>query len=171
LPSPDVSSNPQMCEDSNESEKKRGRESKLRKLFEVAALLALFAFSLMMLSRALSTIAITQLGRLTNTRIDTGSVSLRPNGSVLVEGLAIRPALRVGAEVPILTARKVYARFGIASLLTLRPRLKKISVHDFVFNAEQNLDEGYWNLNPKGRDGRDADHQAQAGDAQIQACG
>jgi len=104
-----------------------------------------------LVGRALRPIAIAQIAELTNTEICAKSVNFNLNGSVFIEELVIRPPLVAGRGKPkyddaILKAKAVYARFGIGSLLLLKPRLKKISVRDFVFNAQHDLDTGKWNV-------------------------
>ena len=110
--------------------------------------------------RALQKIAIAQIAEITNTKIKTGFVDFDFDGSVLIEKLTIRPRGESEYDDTILTAEMVYARFGVGSLLLLRPRLKEISVKDFVFDAQQNMDTGQWNLAglkiapPKGGSGK-----------------
>jgi hypothetical protein len=108
-----------------------------------------------LITRALQRSALTQIAELTNTRIEAHSVDFNIDGSVLIEKLAIRPlpvAVRGRPDQAhryddaILKAETVYARFGIGSLLLLRPRLKEISVNDFVFDVQYDLDTGRWNL-------------------------
>jgi len=119
--------------------------------------------------RVLRRIAIAQIAELTNTKIEAESVNFSLNGSILIKGLVIRPPIVAGRDRPgrefkyddaILKAKTVYARFGIGSLLLLRPRLKKISVKDFIFDAQYDLDTNRWNVAalkisaPKGGPGR-----------------
>ena len=111
------------------------------------AILAVLLFLLFIFGgRALKRIAIAQIAELTNTKIRTRSVDFSINGSVVIEGLEVRPHRKFKYDDTILKAKTVYARFGIGSLLLLRPQLKKISIKDFVFNAQHNTDSGEWNL-------------------------
>ena len=87
-----------------------------------------------------------QIAEMTNTRITTQSVKFKLNCSVLIKGLEIRPRDKQRRDERILRAETVYARFGGAGLLLFRPRLKKISIRDFVFDARCDMDKGYWNL-------------------------
>lgn len=96
--------------------------------------------------RALPHIAIGQIAELTNTKVRFKSIDFNLDGSVFIEKLVISPYRRQGPDDEILKAGTVYARFGIGSLLSLRPRLKEIDVDDFVFNAQYNLDIEKWNL-------------------------
>ena len=114
----------------------------------------------LLIGRALCHIAIGQIAELTNTKIETASVDFHTDGSVLIKKLVINPYKKQSAEDTILEAETVYARFGLGSLLLLRPRLKQIDVNDFVFNSQYDLDTGRWNLSalkikvPKGGSGK-----------------
>jgi hypothetical protein len=103
-------------------------------------------FGFIFIGRSLCHIAIGQIAELTNTRIETGSVDFRSNGSVFIERLVIAPHKSEGAGQTILNAENVHARFDVGSLLLLRPHLKRIDVNDFTFNAQYDMDTGRWNL-------------------------
>ena len=107
---------------------------------------ALLCVAFVLAGEILPKIAIAQIGELTNTRIVAKSVDFNLNGSVFIEGLTVRPTRQCEYDDAILKAQTVHARFSIGSLLLLRPRLKEISVDDFVFDAQQDLDTGRWNL-------------------------
>jgi hypothetical protein len=96
--------------------------------------------------RVLCEIALDQIAELTNTEITTESVSFSINGSVFIKKLVIGPQQQKKYDDAILKAETVYARFGIGSLLFLHPRLKKIIVKDFVFDAQHDLDTDWWNI-------------------------
>ena len=96
--------------------------------------------------RALRQIAIGQIVELTNAKVEAKSVDFKLDGSVFIERLVIRPYQKQKYDDAILKAETVYARFGKVSLLLLRPRLKEISVNDFVFDAQYDLDTGRWNI-------------------------
>jgi len=96
--------------------------------------------------RALRQIAIGQIVELTNAKVEAKSVDFKLDGSVFIEKLVIRPYQEQKYDDAILKAETVYARFGKVSLLLLRPRLKEISVNDFVFDAQYDLDTGRWNV-------------------------
>ena len=99
-----------------------------------------------LLGRALQRTALVQISELTNTNIEVYSIDFGLDGSVIIEGLAVRPHQEHRYDDAILKAERVYARFGVGSLLLLRPRLKEISVNDFVFDAQYDLDTGRWNV-------------------------
>ena len=95
--------------------------------------------------RVLSSIAIRQIARLTNTEIRTGLVDFHTDGSVYIEQLVISPKEQNGRDT-ILKAEKVHGQLSIGSVLLLRPRLKVINIDDFVFTAQYDLDTGRSNL-------------------------
>ena len=119
---------------------------KNRWLFEFAIAIVIFGIAFILVGRILRTIAVNQIEAITNTKVEAESVHFNLNGSVLIENLVIRPQEKHQYNNAILRARTVYARFGLSSLLLFNPQLKKISIKDFVFNAQQNLDTGIWNL-------------------------
>lgn len=96
--------------------------------------------------QVLCQIAVTQIEELTNTKICTKSVEFSPNGSVFIKELVVAPEQKAEYDDTILRAKTIYARFGIGSLLLLKPRLKKINIRDFVFDAQYNTDIDKWNL-------------------------
>ncbi|MBN2272014.1 MAG: hypothetical protein JXN61_15475 [Sedimentisphaerales bacterium] len=96
--------------------------------------------------KVLCGIAISQIGKLTNTRIQTGSVDFHTNGCVVINDLLIEPDDNELADRTILKAKKVRAEYDLASLLTLRPQLRRIDVNDFVFSARYDSDARRWNL-------------------------
>ncbi len=84
---------------------------------------------------------------MTNTNIETESVSYHANGSVLIKELSISPSQKQqDDDNPIFKAGEVAVRFSVASFFSLSPRLKIIDVNDFVFDARYNLDKDRWNL-------------------------
>ncbi len=104
------------------------------------------------LVRSLPRIAITEIRGLTNAKVDLQKIDFKFNGSVLINGLMVRPdqTMDEGRETrdddAILKASTVYARFGLCSLLLLSPRLKEIRINDFVFDLRCDLDAGRWNI-------------------------
>ncbi|MEA3224586.1 MAG: hypothetical protein U9Q07_01455, partial [Planctomycetota bacterium] len=117
-----------------------------RRILAGLILLALVWPFYILAGRALCYIALRQIAELTNTKIETESVSFRTNGSVLIKKLAFKPSQQQNGDNTILKAEAVYARFSLGSLLLLSPRLKVIDVKDFVFNAQYDLDTDRWNL-------------------------
>ncbi len=145
---------------SNESVMGAGGRKILRRFIEGLILAVLLIVLFNVAGRILCRIAIAQIGELTNTKITTKSVDLSLNGSVLIRDLVIKPGYESNYDDAILKARIVHARFGIGSLIMLRPELKKITVRDFVFDVQHDLDSDRWNLSamkliaPKGGAGK-----------------
>ena len=135
-------------------------KSAIRWLVEVLILAALLWLFFILAGRALCHIALGQIAELTNTKIKTESVDFNSDCSVLIKKLVIRPHKKRSADEAILKAETVYARFSLSSLLLLRPRLKVIDVNDFLFNAQYDIDTGWWNLSalkikpPEGNSGK-----------------
>ena len=132
----------------------------IRWLAEVLILVVLLWLFFILAGRALCHIALSQIAELTNTKIKTESVNFHTDGSVLIKELVISPYEKRDDDDTILKAQTVYARFSLRSLFLLRPRLKVIDVNDFAFNAQYDLDTGWWNLSaltikpPKGTSGK-----------------
>jgi hypothetical protein len=122
------------------------RKDSVRWLAESVAAGCLLWFVFWLAGRILPKIAIGQLSELTNTKIETQYVDFNLDGSVLIRGLVVRPHKSKPYDNAILKADRVLARFHIGSLLFLRPRLKEISVNNFVFNIQHDLDSDEWNI-------------------------
>jgi hypothetical protein len=111
-------------------------------LFFIVAL----AIILVWMAQALPRIAIAEISKLTNTKIDAESIDFHLDGSVYLKNLIIRPNRDRLYDDAILKAKSVYARFSISSLLLLGPSLKEIHISDFIFDAQFDLDTGRWNI-------------------------
>ncbi|MHC4259779.1 MAG: hypothetical protein ACYSTF_05135 [Planctomycetota bacterium] len=114
----------------------------IKGLVLVVILWAIFVLA----GRVLTRVALSQIAELTNTTIKAKSVDFNLNGSVAIGKLVIRPDKPLSDDDAILRAKMVFARFSKVSLLLLRPRLKEISVNDFVINAQYDLDAERWNI-------------------------
>lgn len=100
-------------------------------------------------ARVLRKITIRRIAELTGTEVEAKSVDLNLDGSVIIKELTIKPLLvdrQPEYNDVILKAETVYARFSITSLLLLRPRLKELTVSNFVFDVQYDLDTGRWNV-------------------------
>jgi hypothetical protein len=117
-----------------------------RYILEVLILAALLWIGFIVGGRALCHIAIGQIAELTGTKIKAESINFSTSGSVFIKNLVISPYKKQNGDDFILKAESVWGRFRLGSLLLLRPRLKVVSVNDFVFNARYDLDTGLWNL-------------------------
>jgi hypothetical protein len=127
---------------------KTGTSKRIFHLWPVKGLILAFCLWLafILAGKVLCKIALDQIAELTNTKITTKSVNFSINGSVFIKGLVIRPEQQKKYDDTILKAETVYARFGIGSLLLLHPQLKRISVKDFLFDAQHDLDTDRWNI-------------------------
>jgi hypothetical protein len=156
--------------------RRKSQKSRLKKIMHwlVASLLLvpLLWFLYIEAGLALSYLTIRQIAKLTNTNIITGSIEFKTDGSVFIEKLVISPKDRKGRDT-ILKADTVNARFSLASLLLLRPRLNVMDVENFVFNAKYDLDTGWSNLtgikipSPKGHVGKTPRIQLKMGTLQY----
>jgi hypothetical protein len=133
--------------DSGESVKSgSGRRVFLRRFLGLLITAFCLWLVFVLIGRALRHIAIGQIAELTNTKIKTKSVDFNFDGSVVIKKLVISPYQEQKYDDAILKAERVYARFGLGSLLLLRPKLKTISVEDFVFDAQYDLNIRRWNV-------------------------
>jgi hypothetical protein len=139
--------------------RKSGLKKNIRRLVAGLLLAPLLWIFYVEAGRAISYLAIRQVARLTNTSIKTGSIEFQTDGSVFIEQLVISPKKQKSRDT-IFQAKTVYARFKLASLLLLQPRLKFMDVDNFVFNAQYDMDTGWSNLSgikitpPKGHAGK-----------------
>ncbi len=122
------------------------RKKIARRVIAALILAAIILVAFIVESRFLPPIAVNQLAELTNTQVKADSVTFSPNGSVVIRGLEIKPIEQLPYDNTILWARKVYIRFGWASLIRFRPRLKKIRVQDFTLDVQHDLDTDKWNV-------------------------
>lgn len=97
--------------------------------------------------KALPDIAIGEISRLTNTRIETGAFDFHRNISVSIDGMVVRPEHEeLFYDDTILRAKSVYAKFSLGSLLLLSPRVTEIRIDDFILDVQCDLDTGRWNI-------------------------
>jgi len=127
------------------SNRPRGRRRLLRRILDFLILVIVLWLAYILAGRSLREVAVAQLAELTNAKIKAQSIDFNFDGSVSIEKLVIRPEQRAEYDDAVLRAEKVYARFDIGSLLLVRPRLRVVTVNDFLFNAQHDLDAGLWN--------------------------
>jgi len=112
-----------------------------------AVVCVLIAVAGIWLSRSLPGIVAAEVGRLTNTRVEAGSVTFHLNGSISIDGLVIRPAHdETGYDNTILRAKTVYVHLSRRSLLSLSPRVTDLHIEDFVLDVQMDLDTERWNV-------------------------
>ncbi len=131
-----------------EPDGKRGwRRFLLRALIVLAVLCALIAAGAIWLSRMMPGVVAAEIGRLTNTRVQTGPFGFRLDGSIFIDGLVIRPQYEdPECDNAILRAKNVSVRVDRWSLLRLAPRVMNLCIEDFTLDAQANLDTGRWNV-------------------------
>ena len=122
-----------------------GRKGFMRIFSRILVLIVLVYVLFVLTGRALRKIAITQITEMVGTKVTAESLDLGFDGSVLIKNLAVLPWQRLKYDNTIFKARTVYARFSLASVLLFSPRLKTISVNDFVFDAQFDMDTAKWN--------------------------
>ena len=96
--------------------------------------------------KLLKPIAVSQIEGLTDAEVQIDSVKFRLSGKVSIYNLRIRPAGKTEPNETILNAQTVDAHFSTPSLLLLRPRLNRLKIEDFLFNAQYNQDKKLWNI-------------------------
>lgn len=128
--------------------KKRWRRRILVRGLTVIAIVAIaLAATAIWVARALPRIAVAEISRLTNTRIETGAFDFHRDASVSIDGLVIRPKRgQLLYDDTILRAKNVYARFSPGSVFLLSPKLTEIRIEDFILDAQFDLDTGQWNI-------------------------
>jgi hypothetical protein len=142
------------------NKKRSGKRIFLRRIIDFVIFAAVVWLAFILAGRFLRQVAIEQVAEFTSAKIKAKSIDFNFDGSVSIEKLVIKPEQIREYDDTILKAEQVYARFDIGSLLLVRPRLKEITVKDFVFNAQYDLDSCHWNIAglkfniPKGGNGR-----------------
>lgn len=127
--------------------RRRWRRVLIRVSIVLAVVCVLIAGAAVWLVRSLPEIVIAEIGRLTNTRVESQTLDFRFNGSVSLGGLAIRPLhMDPLHDSAILRAGEVHARFCRRSLVRFSPRLLELDIEDFVFDVQTDLDTGRWNV-------------------------
>jgi hypothetical protein len=131
-----------------------GRRVVIRRLLDFLILAVVVWLAFTLAGRSLRQVAVAQIAQLTNAKIKAESIDFNFDGSVSIKKLVITPLLVPESGGPvqspeyenaIFKAEKVYARFDIGSLLLVRPRIRKVTVNDFVFDAQYDLDADRWN--------------------------
>lgn len=128
--------------------KKRWRRRILMRIFGVLIILILaFVAIVIWVGRSLPGIAVGEISRLTNTRIEMGAFDFHRDGSVSIDGIVVRPQREeLFYDNAILRAKNIHARFSLGSLLRLSPRITEIRVEEFILDAQYDLAAGDWNL-------------------------
>lgn len=112
----------------------------------VLLILLLWGIYELVQSRILTPIACRQIEQLTGGQVNIGDVKLQFNGIVVVKNLEIGSCLDQSRAGAIITAGKVEAAFSRISFFKLKPRLKSLTVKDFVVNAQYDTERKNWNF-------------------------
>lgn len=94
----------------------------------------------------LKPLAVRQIKDLTGARVDIDSVRFRLSGRISLENIGIGPLVKRKPDNAVLTARNLDAYFSPLSLLTFKPRLKRVRIQDFTLNIQYNNDTKQWNI-------------------------
>jgi len=136
-----------MSKQSNESSRATNVRGFLRRRIVKALIAALLCWVAYILAgNLLRQVAVEQIAELTGSKVKIKSVDFKLNGSIKISDLLISPLEEERYDNTILKAKTVYARFSTVSLLAFKPRLKKISIKDFIFNAQYDSDSARWNI-------------------------
>ncbi len=115
-------------------------------IIPAAALLILGVVALWV-KHVLPRIAVSEISRLTNARIEMGPLKFHRNASVEIDGVVIRPpGNQFFYDPTVLRVRQVYAKFSWGSLLRLSPQVREIHMRDFILDVQFDLDSGVWNV-------------------------
>ena len=142
------------------TKKSSRRKTWLRRIIELLVVAGVFWFTFNTTAKVLRKVAIEQIGEMTGAFVEADHIYFRINGSVLIQNITIRPMVNASYDNTFFKADKLYARFGILSLLMFKPQLKKIMVSDFILDAQNETNSDHWNFldmkftTPKGGAGK-----------------
>jgi hypothetical protein len=134
--------------------KRSGKNVVIRRLLDFAILAIVVWLAFTLAGRSLRQVAVAQIADLTNAKIKAESIDFNFDGSVSIQKLVISPLLVPESAGPlqgpeyenaIFKAEKVYARFDIGSLLLVRPRIREVTVNDFILDAQYDVHADRWN--------------------------
>lgn len=125
----------------------RVRRTFLRKLFWVC-LIATFCWVIygVIGNKILRPIATEQIAQMTGAVVKIGSTEFKINGFVRVNSLSIAPQADLPYSQDILRAESVEVRFSLLSLLKFQPKIKAITLSDFIINAQYDSELKKWSL-------------------------
>ncbi|HPS55623.1 MAG TPA: DUF3971 domain-containing protein, partial [Sedimentisphaerales bacterium] len=122
------------------------RKTRFRRIIELLIVSVGFWFAFNATAKVLRELAIEQISEITGSFVEAEHVYFRINGSVFIENITISPKVDCSYDNTFFKADKLYARFGLVSLLRFKPQLKKIAVSDFVFDAQNETGSDHWNF-------------------------
>lgn len=99
-------------------------------------------------------IAKKQIERYTGSEVDIESIEVQLNGLAKMKGVVVSSCLDTGDQPPLLKAKTILVEFPVSSILRLRPRLRSLTIEDFVLDLRYDNDISSWNLALTGDDGK-----------------
>jgi hypothetical protein len=108
--------------------------------------LACWGFFALLGNILLRPIARRQIQQLTGAKVEIDSIGFKSTGFVRMNYLVIGSPQIENYENRILRANKADVRFSLASIFRLKPRIKRITLRDYIINAQYNTDTMRWNL-------------------------
>ena len=97
-------------------------------------------------NKVLTPIARRQIEQLTGAKVEIESIDFKSTGFVRMNYIVIGSPKIQPYESKILRANKVDVRFSLASIFRLKPKIKKVTIRDYIINAQYNTDTMKWNL-------------------------
>ena len=97
-------------------------------------------------NKILRPIARRQIEQLTGAKVEIESIDFKSTGFVRMNYLVIGAPTIQPYESKILRANKVDVRFSLASIFRLKPKIKKVTIRDYIINVQYNTDTMRWNL-------------------------
>lgn len=129
--------------------KKPGRIRKkflLRVIIVLAATVVFWLACKNLAVRLMLPIAKNQIEKYTGQEVEIESIDVGFNGLATMKGVKISSCLDASGETPLLTAKTIMAEFPVSSMFLLRPRLRSLTVEDFVLDFRYDQDLSSWNL-------------------------
>ena len=108
--------------------------------------LVCWGFYALLGNKLLRPIARRQMEQLTGAKIEIDSIDFKSTGFVRMNYLVIGSPQIENYENRILRANKADVRFSLASIFRFQPRIKRITIRDYIINAQYNTDTMRWNL-------------------------
>jgi len=97
-------------------------------------------------NKLLAPIARRRIEQLTGLAVEIKSIDFKSTGFVRMNYLVIGEPVIQSYESKVLRANKVDVRFSLASILRLKPQIKKIILRDYIVNAQYNTQTMQWNI-------------------------
>ncbi len=128
--------------------KKVVRKNKLliRRFMAGIVIVGICWLAYIMIGRLLCYVAVKSIAELTGAQVHIESVEWKPDGLVKIIDFSLSTDDAQQGKSSILKAKTINARFGFGSLLLLKPKLKTLTIDDFVLNIQYDSDAKRWNF-------------------------